>query len=165
MQLFPSNPDTIRKVALFVQSLQLWALELVALWVELVGGRNGRIDLRRRLRRLRRDTRIALMIAVVARMRMRKGPIVTTRPRSCRRGARYQLRRTRWLRMITRGIRLDTLADIRAALDDFEAHVAHAFARLPKRLLAGALVSLNIDCVVRAPLRVVSANADAHDTS
>ena len=164
MQFFPQPRDLIEKIALFVQGLQLWALELAALWVELFGGRRGRIDLRRRLRDLRRHTRLVFMIAVAARMRVLRGAPATTRPRSFRRGACYQLRRTRWLRMVTRGIRLDTLEDIRAALDSFDALVARAFARLPKRFLAGALVMCgSVDDAV--PAFTADARIGAPDTS
>lgn len=165
MQIFRLRPDILRNIALFVQSLQLWTLELVALWVELCGGRAGRIDLRRRLRALRRQTRAVFFIAAVSRLKMLKGAPGALRPRSAPRGARYKRRRTRYIRMVTRKLRLRTLADIRAALAAFDAHVARAFAAIPKRFLAGVLVPLNLDCVVRAPLRAVSANADAHDTS
>lgn len=165
MQLFPQSRDTIEKIALFVRSLGLWTLELVALWVKLFGDRNGRIDLRRRLRALRRDTRLVFMIAVAARLRFNDGPIARTFPFRTPRGVRYRRRRPRWARLITRGIKLDSLADIRAALDDFDAHVARAFARLPKRFLAGRLVNARVDGLVRAPLCAVGAPAEAHDTS
>ena len=165
MHLLRPHRDTIEKIALFVRSLRLWTLELVALWVELFGGRAGRIDLRRRLRELRGDVRRAFFIAVVARMRLLRGATGTVRPRSAPPGARYRRRRTRFIRMVTRGVRLKSLADIRAALDDFETQAARAFARMPKRFLFGVLVAMNVDLFLRAPLCAVSATADAHDTS
>lgn len=164
MQILPFRPDLIRNILVFVQSLRLWTLELVALWVELFGGREGRIDLRRQLRDLRRQTRMVFFVAAVSRLRILVDRPGTLRPRSAPPGTRYQRRRTRLIRMVTRKLRLKSLADIRAALDDFDALVARAFACMPKRLLFGVIV-MGVDGVVSAPLRIVSAHADAHDTS
>lgn len=165
MQIRRSLPHIARTIRLVVQSLRLWTLELVALWVEMFGGREGRIVLQRRLRLLRRDTRRVFFIAAVSRLRMREGGGETLRPRSAPPGARYQRRRTRLIRVVTRRLRLKTLADIRAALDAFEAHVARAFAGIPKRFLFGVLVMRNVDAYPRAALCAASANAVAHDTS
>ena len=165
MQIRRSLPDTARKIALFVQSLRLWTLELVALWVEMFGGRDGRIALRRKLRQLRRDTRLVFFIAAVSRLTMRAGGGGTRRPRSAPPGAQYRRPRTRFIRLVTRRIRLRTLADIRAALARFEAHTTRAFAGIPKRFLFGALVMRNVDLFPRAALCAACANADAHDTS
>lgn len=164
MQILPSRPDLIKNILVFVRSLQLWTLELVALWVELFGGRNGRIDLRRRLRELRRQTRAVFFIAAVSRLKIRTDGAGTRRPRSAPRGARYQRRRTRLIRLVTRKLRLKTLADIRAALDAFDALVDRVFACIPERFLYGVIV-MGADGVVSAPLRLAAANADAHDTS
>jgi hypothetical protein len=141
MQIHRPLRDAIGKIAFYVQSLRLWALELLAWWAETCGARSARIDFQRGLRRLRRATRLVFLIAVVARLNI---PVhartEAPRPFGSPQGFRYRCRRIRFVRMITRRIRLKTLADIRAALEAFDALVACALARVPKRIIDGALV-------------------------
>jgi hypothetical protein len=164
MQIHRPLRDAIERIAFYVQSLRLWALELLAWWAETCGERSARIDFQRGLRALRRATRAVLLIAVVARMHipMRK-QIGASRPFGSPNGVRYRRRRIRFTRMITRGVRLKTLKDIRAALDGFDAIVARLFARVPRQIIDGALVMCGAP---REPCAFAVRRApDAADTS
>jgi hypothetical protein len=157
--------DAIQKIAFYVQSLRLWALELLDWWAAFCGERSARLDVQRGMRDLRSATRMALLISVVARMHipMRRQTGVM-RPFGSPHGFRYRWRRIRFLRLISRGVRLKTLAQIRAALDDFDAVVARALARVPTRIVDGALVMCGVS---RAACAFTEAcvSPDAADTS
>jgi hypothetical protein len=136
-----THTEKYRKAA---QDLRLWVLEVLAWWLEIVGTvfdvRDARLLLQGCIRDARRDVRELIFLAMVARMDVQRPVSRTLRPPSASRGFRYALRRFRPARLFTRGIALRTLADIRAALEDFDGVVERALERLPKRRVAGALV-------------------------
>ena len=144
MQIHRPLRTHIEKYRKAAQDLRLWVLEVLAWWLEIVGTvfdvRDARLLLQGCIRDARRDTRDLIFLAMIARMDVRRPASHTSRPPSVRRGFRYTLRRFRPARIFTRGIALRTLADIRAALDDFDDVVERALKRLPKRRVAGALV-------------------------
>ncbi|MBT9446862.1 MAG: hypothetical protein IV086_14270 [Hyphomonadaceae bacterium] len=146
MQIHRPLRNHIAKYRKAGQDLRLWVLEVLAWWLEIVGSvfdvRDARLLLQGCIRDARRDARDLIFLAMVARMDVRRPASRASRPPSVRRGFRYALRRFRPARIFTRGIALKSLADIRAALDDFDGVVERALRRLPKTWIAGALVAV-----------------------
>jgi hypothetical protein len=67
-------------------------------------------------------------------------------------GFRYRFRALRVERIYTRGLKLKSLKDIRAVLDNFERVVTRAIARVPKHVATGGLIAV-------APPRISFASA------
>ena len=156
--------DAIPKIALYAQSLRLWAMELVVWWVGLFGDRAAKLKARREVADLARMTRLLLLIAIGARLHFPAPTRAIARPFGSPRGCRYRWRRTRLTRMLTRGVKLRTLSDIRRVLDALDAYAMQGAARAPKRLVEGALVMCGVVAEVCA---AVCARAEtlAPDTS
>jgi hypothetical protein len=154
-----SQIPIFRKAA---QELRLWVLAVLAWWAAAFGGRGARIELRRALRTARAEARDLVFLAAMARIAVRRPAPQTMRPPSAARGFRYRFRRFRPVRIVTRAVVLDTLADIRAALDAFDATVTRALARLPRRWIAGAVVAVAPPalCVAHACGRLATEAAD-----
>lgn len=132
--------DVIPKIAFYVQSLRLWAMELVVWRVGIFGDRAATLNVRREVRDLARMTRMVLLLSIGARMRFPARKREIMRPFGSPRGCRYRWRRIRFLRAMTRGVRLKTLADIREVLDHLDAYAARCLARAPKAFVCAALV-------------------------
>jgi hypothetical protein len=140
MQIHRPLQHQIAKLTATARALRLWVVELLAWWVMTFGDRDARIALQHDIIEARRQTRDLVFMAMVARMRFQKREARWMRPPTARAGFRYVFRTLRVQRIYTRGLRLKTLKDIRAALDDFECIVERAVARLPRHVATGGLV-------------------------
>ena len=148
MQIF--TPVTRTDLKACAQSLRLWLME-VAVWLaEAIGFREGRIALNRHRIAARRELRELIFLMMCQRMRFRKADRRGRwmRPPSTPRGFRYARRRIDMVRLYTRGIALKTFAEMRRALDDLDAIVTRAIARVPKRVCTGRLVICTPPAVV-----------------
>lgn len=111
------------------QALRLWTITLVGWLAEATGLRGVRVAWRSELRALRRETRelsclrVGLAVAMGVCVGRWRG-----RPPRWRRDVTWGGRR-RLQRFVLGRIRLRTLDDLRAVLDDVETHVARACAR------------------------------------
>ena len=139
MQIF--TPVTRTDLQAHAQSLRLWLLEIAVWLVEAIGFREGRIALNKHRLEARRELRELIFLMMCARMRFRKTERRRRwmRPPSTPRGFRYALRRIDMVRLYTRGIALKTFAEMRRALDNLDAVVRCAIARVPKAMSTGVL--------------------------
>lgn len=154
------------KIATAVQSLRLLAVQLLAWWAEATGDRGARLHLQRELRLLRRHTRLVLCLGVAARMRFPERARETPRPFGSPGRYRYRHYRVRLARVLTRGLRLRTLDDMRAALDAYDATVARLLARVPKAFVGAGLVMRRLGVIADASIcQLFDCAADAPDTS
>ncbi|KAF0180099.1 MAG: hypothetical protein FD124_992 [Alphaproteobacteria bacterium] len=156
MQIHRPLQHHIAKLTTAARRLRLWVVELLAWWVMTSGDRNARIALQHDIIEARRQTRDLVFMAMVARMTFQKRTMRWMRPPSARAGFRYAARTLRVQRIYTRGLRLRTLKDIRAVLDDFERIVERAIARVPRQVITGALVA------VAPPALIFSSATIAH---
>ncbi|TPW01877.1 MAG: hypothetical protein FD124_3586 [Alphaproteobacteria bacterium] len=110
--------------------------------VEAIGFREGRIALNGMRVAARRELRQLIFLMMCARMRFRKQDRRRrwVRPPSTPAGFRYAQRRIDMVRLYTRGVALTTFAEMRRALDDLDAVVLHAIARVPKSISTGRLI-------------------------
>ncbi len=141
MQIHRPLQHQIARITAAARALRLWVVELLAWWVMTFGDRTARIALQHDIIDARRETRELVFMAMIARMRFQKRKAQWMRPPSARAGFRYRFRSLRVLHIYTRGLRLKTLKDIRAVLDDFERIVKRAVARVPKHVSTGGLVA------------------------
>ncbi|KAF0183778.1 MAG: hypothetical protein FD160_911 [Caulobacteraceae bacterium] len=139
MQIF--TPVTRTDLQAHAQSLKLWLLEIAVWLVEAIGFREGRIALNRHRIEARRELRELIFLMMCARMRFRKTEKRRRwmRPPSVPYGFRYAQRRIDMVRLYTRGIALKTFAEMRTALDDLDAVVKRAIARVPRSISTGRL--------------------------
>ena len=139
MQIF--TPVTRTDLQAHAQSLRLWLLEIAVWLVEAIGLREGRIALNRHRIEARRELRDLIFLMMCARMRFRKTERRRRwmRPPSTPCGFRYAQRRMDMVRLYTRGIALKSFAEMRRALDDLDAVVRRAIARVPKAMSTGGL--------------------------
>jgi hypothetical protein len=140
MQIF--TPVTRTDLKACAQSLKLWLVEIVAWMVEAIGFREGRIALNKHRIETRREVRELIFLMMCAKMRFRKTERRQRwlRPPSTPPGFRYGYRRLDMVRLYTRGIALKSFAEMRRALDDLDAIVTRAIARVPKSTTTGRLV-------------------------
>ncbi|KAF0179130.1 MAG: hypothetical protein IV086_00085 [Hyphomonadaceae bacterium] len=160
MQIHRPLQHQIEKLTAAARALRLWVVELFAWWVMTFGDRDARIALQRYVTEARRQTRDLVFMAMVARMTFRKCKRRWMRPPSARAGFRYAIRALRVQKIYTRGLKLKTLKDIRAVLENFERIVERAIARVPKHTSTGRLVILRS---VGAPAHGGSSTADADE--
>ncbi|MBT9445337.1 MAG: hypothetical protein IV086_06530 [Hyphomonadaceae bacterium] len=140
MQTF--TPVTRTDLQAHAQSLKLWLLEIAVWLVEAIGLREGRKALHGMRVEARRELRQLIFLMMCARMRFRRTEKRRRwmRPPSVPYGFRYAQRRIDMVRLYTRGIALKTFAEMRRALDDLDAVVLRAIARVPKSISTGRLV-------------------------
>jgi hypothetical protein len=140
MQIF--SPITRTDLQAHAQSLRLWLLEIAAWLVDAIGFREGRIALNGMRVEARRELRQLIFMMMCQRMRFRKTERRRRwmRPPSTPRGFRYAQRRLDMVRLYTRGIALRTFAQMRSALDNLDAIVTRAIARVPRSTVTGRLV-------------------------
>jgi hypothetical protein len=122
------------KIDAAIRSLRLWVLELVAWWAAALDNRALKLWLRAELLQTRKDIRY-LLTGLVG-VALRDGA-VCEHPLSARtiRHARHTWTKRFIQRVATRGVRLRTLADIRAVLDDLHATAARCVHRYCTRRL------------------------------
>ncbi|KAF0185275.1 MAG: hypothetical protein IV086_08345 [Hyphomonadaceae bacterium] len=164
MQIF--SPVTRTDLQAHAQSLKLWLLEIAVWLVEAIGFREGRIALNGMRLEARRELRQLIFMMMCARMRFRKTEQRRRwmRPPSTPRGFRYAQRRIDMVRLYTRGIALKSFAQMRRVLDDLDAVVKRAIARVPKSVSTGRLTI----CVAPTPVSGFTAPtpaAEGADTS
>ncbi len=167
MQIF--SPITRTDLQAHAQSLKLWLLEIAVWLVEAIGFREGRIALREMRIEARRELRQLIFMMMCQRMRFRKTERRKRwlRPPSTARGFRYAPRRLDMVRLYTRGIALRGFAEMRSALDDLDAIVTRAIARVPKSVSTGRLVLTRsgAPAAVNPPPKDADEGAHAPDTS
>ena len=168
MQIF--TPVTRSDLQAHAQSLRLWLLEIAVWLVEAIGFREGRIALNRHRLEARRELRELIFLMMCQRMRFRKTERRRRwiRPPSIPAGFRYAHRRIDMVRLYTRGIALKTFAEMRRTLDDLDAAVTRAIARVPKSISTGRLIvtrSGGAPAAVLSSKADVGEGADAPDTS
>ena len=139
MQIF--TPVTRTDLKAHAQSLRLWLLEIAVWLVEAIGFREGRIALNRHRLEARRELRELIFLLMCQRMRFRKTDRRKrwTRPPSTPHGFRYAHKRLDMVRLYTRGIALKSFAQMRRTLDDLDAIVTRAIARVPRGVSTGRL--------------------------
>ena len=167
MQIF--TPVTRTDLKACAQSLKLWLKEIAVWLAEAIGFREGRIALNRHRVEARRELRELIFLMMCARMRFRKTEKRRRwmRPPSTPRGFRYAHKRTDMVRLYTRGIRLKSFAEMRRALDDLDAIVTRAIARVPKIISTGRLVPRSVGDPAHVSLSTAHADevVGAPDTS
>jgi len=157
--------DFSAEIADALASLRLWFIQVVAWMAEFLPlPRDARLWLQQQLIHTRRDLRLMLASAIVAKMRIRKRPHALLNRRGPERGFRWRKRRPKSVHLFTRGIRLRTISDMRRVIDDFDAVVARAFARLPKALKGGIILMICAPTLVCSFIAPAPA-AEAADTS
>ncbi|MDZ4776838.1 MAG: hypothetical protein SGJ23_08645 [Alphaproteobacteria bacterium] len=158
-------PDFSAQIADALANLRLWFLSVIEWLAEFAPlPRDARLWLQRQLIHTRRELRVVLAAAVVARMRFVERPHRRSHRRKMPRGFRWAHRCAPAVRFFTRGIKLRTLKNMRRAVDDFDALVTRAFARLPRGLRGGVLVMTFASAPQPAPFTIAPA-AEAADTS
>ncbi len=140
MQIF--TPVTRTDLQAHAQSLRLWLLEIAVWLVEAIGFREGRIALNGMRVEARRELRQLIFMMMCQRMRFHRPDTRRRwmRPPSTPLGFRYACKRLDAVRLYTRGIALKSFAEMRRALDDLDAIVTSAIARVPKGISTGRLV-------------------------
>jgi len=157
--------DFSREIADALANLRLWFLSVVEWIAEFAPlPREARLWLQRQLIDTRRELRVMLAAAIVSRMRIVERPHRRSHRRRMPPGFRWAHRGAPAVRFFTRGIRLRTLADMRRALDDFDAIATRAVARLPADLRGGVLVMTFARKRAASPLTIAPA-PEAADTS
>lgn len=146
------------------RELHLWLLEVLAwLMARVPAPRFLKLDLRRDLRKTRREIRILIMLSMISRMNFRiDAPSEKFRPQSA---LGYRKRRTRLVHGITRGIPLRTAREMREILENFDKVVLRAIARLPRNgAVPGAVVTVTAVTIALCTSEAAPA-AEAADTS
>lgn len=164
MQIARPLRDRRSAYAARVRELHLWLLEALAWLMACVPApRFLKLDLRRDLRRTRREIRILIMLSMISRMNFRiDAPGEKHLPHSA---LGYRKRRTRLIHAITRGIPLRTPRQMRETLENFDKMVMRAIARLPaKGGVLGAVVAVTAVAIALCG-DVLAPAAEAADTS
>jgi hypothetical protein len=146
------------------RELHLWLLEVLAwLMARVPAPRSMKLELRRDLRKTRREIRILIMLSMISRLRFN----VDAPSEKCAPPAAlgYRRRRTRLIHAITRGIPLRTPREMRETLENFDKVVMRAIARLPKKgAVRGAVVTVTAVAIALCTTAPAPA-AQAADTS
>ena len=162
----PINParQNIVEIRTWIESLKLWILGALAWLAETTGSRALRLWVQTETRAARRTARGLIFLLAFARIdapqRRKDGGKIVRAPR----GFHYQRRRNNALRHFLRDVRLRTLGEIKAALDDIDAVVARVAKRVRWRARWGGLVMRAAPRDVVAPC-VAAFCVDAADTS
>jgi len=164
--LNPLRPH-LADIDAYAQSLKLWVLELVAWVAALLDSRAGRIEVQKMMMTARSDLRALIFLKMVARLRLlqrsgaRSAPV---RPNAAPPGFRYAWRSLPAMKVLTRGIRLKTLADLKRVLDHMDDVVDRALARRPRTVTRWALVAV-APVAQRLPSCAFTHTPDGADTS
>jgi hypothetical protein len=153
-----------KAIAARVRELHLWLLEVLAWLMTCVPApRFLKLELRRDLRKTRREIRILIMLGMMSRLRFNvDAPSEKEAPQGA---LGYRRRRTRLVHALTRGIPLRTAREMRAVLEDFDKVVKRAIARLPKKGgVQGAVVMVTAVTIVLCTNTLAPA-AEGADTS
>ena len=168
MKAFALPPETAAQISALQTDLRLWVLTLVAWLARHVPSRWMRLLLQQSIRDARKDMRLLIFAKVLMRLRHRqvdhRHQVAQPAAISAPPGFRLRRRRTKTLKLVTRGIRLRTLKDMRHVIDNFDAVVTRAFKRLPRDLRGGVLVMTCAQKPARASFNITPAT-EAADTS
>ena len=160
MQVIPQS--YIREA---LADLRLWFFDLlvwIAQFVELP--RDLRLFMQGELRTARSELRHLLAYAAMTDQPHRRARNRPRPPRSLARGFRFQRRMPRFHKLWTRGVKLRTRAEIRAALENFDKIVARLRVQFHAPMRAGTVVMVgvpNVHFTTNAPAPA----AEAADTS
>ena len=168
MKAFALPPETAASIQTLQADLRLWVLTLVAWLARHVPSRWMRLLLQQSIRDARKDMRLLIFAKVLMRLRHRqvghRHQVAQPAAISAPPGFRLRRRRTKTLKLVTRGIRLRTLGDVRSVIENIDDVVTRALRRLPMTILTHQLVA------VRIPARLIAwcafaPAAEAADTS
>lgn len=120
---------TLDLLTRLAQALRLWAITLVGWLAAATGSRDLRLLWREELRALRRETRELLCLRVGLAVSMGRCVVRRRRKLALWRGDLVFGGRRRQQRFVLGRLRLRTLDELRAVLDDVDAAVARACAR------------------------------------
>jgi len=157
----------LAEIDTYAQSLKLWVLEICAWFATLMDSRVGRIEMQKMVIQMRADLRALIFLKMVARLRFlqsREPAAVQGRAPSAPRGFRMVRRALPAMKVLTRGIRLKTLADFRRVLEDMDHVVERALARRPRTVRRFGIVAIAPPADEAAHLAFTH-TPDAADTS
>lgn len=168
MKAFHLPPETAASIKALETDLRLWVLTLVWWLADRIPQRWLRLQLQRSVRDLRKDVKLLIFPKVLMRVRRRENrslhPFAQPAAISAAPGFELRRRRTKTLNLVTRGIHLRTLRDIRRVIDVIDHVVTRALRKLPMAILTHKLVAVRIPACVVASCADAPA-AEAADTS
>jgi hypothetical protein len=168
MKAFALPPETAAWISALQTDLRLWVLTLVAWLARHVPSRWMRLLLQQSIRDARQDLKLLVFAKVLMRLRRRqvdpRHQVAQPAAISAPPGFHLRRRRTKTLKLVTRGIRLRTLGDVRNAIENIDDVVTRALRRLPMTILTHQLVPVRIPACVIASCAFAPA-AEAADTS
>lgn len=162
----PKNPvrNHIADIRTWIESLRLWILGAIACVAERTGSRELRLWVQQETRAARRWAKGLLFLMAFARIEIPQHRKGGGKPMRAPTGFRYQRRRNNALRHFLRGVKLRTLGEIKAALDDIDALAARVARRVRWRARWAGFVLCFAPRVRVAP-GVSAFCVDAADTS
>jgi hypothetical protein len=139
--LNPLHPHRA-SIEAFAQSLKLWLLELAAWLVALLDSRDGRIQLQHLIIETRQDIRVLIALKMGLRLRIHTRRRFASRHgyASAPPGFAVQMRTGARLRLFTRSIALKNIRDMQRVMDNLDAVVTRALARLPRHTTLTSIV-------------------------
>jgi|GEM_PF-5373410 len=162
MKAFALPPETAAWTSALQTDLRLWVLMLVAWMARYMPSRWMRLWLQQSIRDARKDVKLLIFAKVLMRLRHRavdhRHQVAQPAAISAPPGFRLRRRRTKTLNLVTRGIRLRTLGEVRKVIETIDRVVTHALRRLPMTILTHQLVGVAIpacafDCCAPAPAK------------
>ncbi|MBL8558620.1 MAG: hypothetical protein JNM47_07865 [Hyphomonadaceae bacterium] len=168
MNAFHLPPETAASIKALQTDLRLWVLTLVCWLAERVPQRWLRLLLQQCIRDVRQDVKLLIFAKTLMRVRRRESaslhPFAQPAAISAPPGFELRRRTTKTLKLVTRGIRLRTLRDIRHVIERIDSVVTRVLRRLPMTVLTHKLVAVRIPGCVFASCTPAPA-AEAADTS
>ena len=168
MKAFALPPETAASIKALETDLRLWVLTLVCWLAERVDARWLRLLLQQSIRDIRKDVKVLIFAKLLMRVRRRENdslhPFAQPAAISAPPGFELRRRNTKTLKLVTRGIGLRTLRDIRRAIEIIDSVVTSALRKLPMTIVTHILVAVRIPGCVFASCAVAPA-AEAADTS
>jgi hypothetical protein len=142
MQILNPLQKHSARIDAFAQSLKLWLLELAVWLVALTDSRAGRIQLQHLVIEARQDIRVLIALKMGLRLRIHTGRRCVNRhgQYSAPPGFAVQMRSGARLRLFTRRIALKNMRDMRRVMDNLDAVVTRALARLPRHTTRTSIV-------------------------
>ena len=168
MKAFSLPPETAASIKTLETDLRLWVLTLVCWLAERVDARWLRLMLQQSIRDVRKDVKVLIFAKLLMRVRRRESgnlhPFAQPAAISAPPGFELRRRRTKTLKLCTRGIGLRTLRDIQRVVETIDVVVTRALRKLPMTILTHILVAVRIPACVLASCGPAPAT-EAADTS
>ncbi|MBL8557773.1 MAG: hypothetical protein JNM47_03585 [Hyphomonadaceae bacterium] len=145
MNAFALPPETAASIQRLQTDLRLWVLTLVCWLAECVPQRWLRLQLQQCVRDVRKDVKMLIFVKVLMRLRRRAAghhPYAQPAAISAPPGFRLRRSRTKTLDLVTRGISLRTLRDIRRVIETIDRVVTRAIKRIPTMIVTHTLVAV-----------------------